>query len=75
MSNIIIRRNNKFCINESALKPKANKTNIHAALLGAVYLEFRGASTNLIYKDLSPLERFNKLNEFARNWLKERGLE
>jgi hypothetical protein len=34
-----------------------------------------GASEHPNYKDLSNLERLNKLNEFALNWLKDKGLE
>jgi len=75
MSNIIVRRNRQFCIDKSQLSEAANKTHIHNALLGAIYTEFIGASTNPVYSNLTPLDRFNKVNEFAQNWLKERGLQ
>jgi hypothetical protein len=68
MKIIIIRRSNKFCIDKTQLSAAANKDDICTALYVAVYDEFMGASEHPNYKDLSNLERLNKLNEFALNW-------
>lgn len=74
MSNIIIRRNNLFVIDKTKLKPKARKDDVCNALYAAIYTEFAGASYNEDYKDLSYIERLNKVNEFALNWLIKKGL-
>jgi len=75
MKQVIIRKNRRFIINEEQLKPQANKPDICNALYAAIYREFLGASENPKYKDLTPIDRLNKLNEFALDWLKKRGLE
>ena len=72
--NIFYRENKMFKINTSALSEKAKKTEIINALYAAVYEEFKGAITNFKYKDLTPLEKMNKLNQFAKDWLRKRGL-
>jgi hypothetical protein len=71
---IFYRQNNQFKIDDSKLSQKAKNTQIKNALYAAVYTEFFGASENMKYKDLTLVDRINKLNEFAENWLKERGL-
>lgn len=75
MKLIVNRRNKQFCIDTTQLSSKANNTDVINALYAAIYLEFRGASENPKYKHLTYLERFNKLNEFANKWLKDRGLD
>lgn len=75
MKQIIIRKNKKFIIDEEQLKPQAKKTDVCNALYSAIYQEFLGASENPKYKDLTLIDRFNKVNEFALMWLKKRGLE
>lgn len=63
-----------FIIDKAKLKPAAQKEDVCQALYAAIYQEFSGANYNEDYSSLTPLERMNKLNEFARNWLKERKL-
>lgn len=75
MKIIITRRSNRFCIDKTQLSAAAKKDDICNALYAAVYDEFKGASKHPNYKDLSNLDRLNKLNEFALDWLKDRGLE
>jgi hypothetical protein len=74
MENIVYRKNKMFCIDKGKLKPEAQKNDIIVALYAAIYTEFSGAIYKDEYKDLTSLERFNKLNEFANKWLSERGL-
>ena len=40
----------------------------------AIYTEFSGANYNADYANLTNLEKFQKVNEFANKWLDERGL-
>ena len=72
---IFYRQNNQFKIDTTKLSSKANTTQIKNALYAAVYQEFFGASENPKYKDLTLVQRINKLNEFAENWLIQRGLK
>jgi len=74
MKPIINRRNRMFVIDKSQLKPEAQKNHIMNALYAAVYAEFKGASENPDYRNLTLLDRMKALNAFAENWLKERGL-
>lgn len=74
MSKLIYRQNNLFCIDKNKLSEKANKTPIVNSLYAALYEEFKGAAINPRYKKLTPKEKMDKVNEFAHNWLKERGL-
>ena len=74
MEKIIYRKNKMFCIDKSKLKPEAQKNDVIIALYAAIYTEFSGAVYNADYKDLSTVERFDKVNEFANNWLIKRGL-
>lgn len=74
MKNIIYRQNKMFCIDKSKLSEKARSNDIINALYAAIYTEFIGASKSQYYKDLTPLERLDKVNEYANKWLSERGL-
>ena len=74
MENVVYRKNKMFCIDKSKLKPEARKNDIIVALYAAIYTEFSGAMNKAEYKDLTSLDRFSKLNEFANKWLSERGL-
>jgi len=74
MENIIYRKNKLFCIDKSKLKPQAQKNDVCTALYAAIYTEFAGANYNQNYMSLSPLEKLNKVNEFAIKWLDDRGL-
>jgi len=71
---LIYRQTNRFIINKAELKPKANTTEIRNALYAAIYDEFSGAVKNPKYRNLTSIEKMNKLNEFANNWLQKRGL-
>lgn len=73
MSQIIRRRNSMFVIDKTLLDPKANNPEIINSLYAAIYVEFKGAVKNPNYKNLTPKDRFQKVNDFANDWLKERG--
>lgn len=74
MEKIIYRKNKMFCIDKSKLKPEAQRTDVITALYAAIYTEFSGAINNQDYMYLTSLQRFDKLNEFAVDWLTKRGL-
>lgn len=74
MENLVKRKHGLFIIDQTLLKPKANKTTTINALYGAIYEEFRGAGKNPTYKHLTPKDKIQAVNDFAINWLKERGL-
>lgn len=74
MEKIIYRKNKLFCIDKEKLKPEARKTDICNALYGAIYIEFAGANYNQDYSKLNVFQKLDKVNEFANNWLDERGL-
>lgn len=73
MKQVIYRKNKMFVIDQDELKPAARRPDIINALYAEIYNEFNGASYNPVYEKLTNLEKFNKLNEFAYNWLKARG--
>lgn len=73
MKQVILRKNKLFIIDEEQLKPAARRPDILNALYAEMYTEFSGASKNPLYEKLTSLEKFNKLNEFAFNWLNKRG--
>lgn len=75
MKQFVKRKNRLFIINENQLKPKAKTTENINALYAAIYLEFRGAINNPKYTGLNDKQRLEKVNLFACNWLKDRGLE
>lgn len=70
---IISRKNHLFVIDSTKLNSKGKRIQNKNALYAAIYDEFFGASENKKYKNLTNLDRFNKLNEFATDWLKEMG--
>ena len=74
MEKIIYRKNKMFCVDKAKLKPKAQKEDVILALYAAVYEEFSGAVYNKDYADLNPMEKLEKVNEFANAWLSQRGL-
>lgn len=74
MKQVIFRQNKMFVIDREQLKPKARSDEICNALYAAIYTEFAGASENPAYKDLTNLDKFVKINEFANDWLQKRGL-
>lgn len=74
MKKLISRRNNRFTIDRSFIKDGINKDNICNALYAELHEEFKGANKHRIYSKLSNLERFDAINNFAKNWLEQRGL-
>ena len=73
MEKVILRKNKLFIIDKSKLKPEARKQEIYNALYASIYEEFQGANTNPTYKNLNSLDKFEKLNSYAYNWLKQKG--
>jgi hypothetical protein len=72
--NIFYRQNRYFKIDTTQLSGNAlNPQNINA-LYSAVYKEFIGAVKNPKYKDLTPMQKMTKLNQFAQTWLTTKGL-
>lgn len=63
-----------FVILESAIVPQARTVDVKNALYVALYNEFLGASKNPKYQDLTVLERVQKLNDYAKDWLKQKGI-
>ena len=74
MKQVIFRQNKMFVIDREQLKPKARTDEICNALYAAIYTEFAGAAENPIYKDLTNLEKFARINAYANDWLQKRGL-
>lgn len=70
---LIYRENRLFKIDNSQLPPQANKSFIINALYAAIYEEFTEAINNKKYKDMSNLEKINAVNQFAQQWLKDKG--
>jgi hypothetical protein len=75
METIIYRKNKLFCIDKDKLSQKARKEDIINALYADIYMEFSGANYNDDYKNLTALEKLNKVNEYANKWLSQRGLK
>ena len=73
MKQVIFRKNKLFIIDKEQLKPASRRPDILNSLYAEIYTEFSGASYNPNYENLTNLEKFNKVNEFAYNWLKSRG--
>lgn len=74
MNKLVNRRNNRFVIDKSFIRDGVNKDEICTALYAEIYVEFRGADKHRDYSKLSNLERFDAVNNFAKDWLKKRGL-
>jgi len=74
MTSYFYRNNHTFLIDKSKLKLEAQSIEICNALYEAVYNEFAGAVYNSNYNKLNSLEKLNKMNIFAENWLKSKGL-
>jgi hypothetical protein len=73
MKPLIYRQSRLFKIEESELPTKAKTTSTKNALYAAIYDEFTDAQYNPKYEKLSLVERMQAINDFARNWLKEKG--
>lgn len=69
---IINKQGSLFVIDDSQISVKARTPAIKNGLYAAIYGEFLGAVENPKYSNLTSIEKFNKLNEFAEKWLKDR---
>ena len=72
--NIFYRENRYFKIDTTQLSGDALKPQNINALYSAVYKEFIDAVNNTKYKDLTATQKMTKLNQFAQNWLQNKGL-
>jgi len=72
---LIYRQNRFFKIDTSQLSVKANKSYIINALYAAIYDEFKEAVYNKKYEEMNNFQKMQAINEFALNWLKEKGLK
>ena len=63
-----------FVIDRSFIRDGVNKDEISTALYAEIYTEFRGANTHREYSKLNNLQRFDAINNFAKDWLGQRGL-
>lgn len=70
---VIVRKNRFFSIDENILPEKANKTPIKLALYAAIHEEFKGAAFSKAYKNLTPEQRIQRVNDYAWKWLTDRG--
>jgi len=75
MKKYFYRQTNQFVLDKTQLTSNAQRTENMNALYAAVYDEFFGASENPKYKNLTPLQKFERLNLYAEKWLKEKGLD
>jgi hypothetical protein len=72
---VIVRRNRLFCIDEEVLPAAANTTPLKGALYAAIHEEFKGAAYSEGYKTLTVKQRMQSINDYAWQWLKDRGFE
>jgi hypothetical protein len=72
---LIYKYNGKFFIDKTQLSVKVNKDDICNDLYLAIYSEFLGAAENPLYRELTFMEKMQKVNDFAHEWLRQRGLE
>jgi hypothetical protein len=75
MQNLVMRQNKRFIINKNYVKKVSGSSidEVCTALYAEMYLEFRGANTNREYSKLTNIERLEAINNFAKDWLKQRG--
>lgn len=73
MQKVVYRNNHKFHINDQFIKPKFRRIDIINGLYAEIYAEFFGAKDNPKYATLTPIEKIDKVNEFATTWLKQKG--
>jgi hypothetical protein len=74
MNTIIYRKNKLFIIDKTQLKSNIKVEETCNALYAAMYEEFKGATDNSNYSNMTNLEKMSEINLFAYNWLKIRGL-
>ena len=70
---LVMRNNRMFVLDDTQLPESANNTPTKNALYADIYMEFRGASKNPKYKNLTYQQRMEVLNTFAQDWLRLRG--
>ena len=75
MKPLIYRYNGLFFIDKEQLSKEANTLEVCNALYIAISKEFTGACENPLYNKLTMSEKMDKVNSFAHDWLKQRGLE
>jgi hypothetical protein len=73
MDRVVYRHNHRFHINTTRIKSEFRSSSVINGLYAAIYEEFMGASQNEKYKKLTPIEKLDKINEFATKWLEKRG--
>lgn len=70
---VIVRRTRLFSIDETVLPEQANTNSIKVALYAAIHEEFKGAAFSERYKTLTIEQRMQSINDFAWQWLEDRG--
>lgn len=74
MSRTLIYRENRFFkIDEKQLPKKANTPAVINALYADLYLEFMNANYSFKYKNMDLITRIKAVNDYALNWLKQKG--
>lgn len=71
--NLIYRKSKRFVVDDSQIKEEFRTSSVINGLYAALYDEFRGASVNKKYANKTPQEKMELVNQFAYNWLKQRG--
>ena len=70
---LIYRQNRFFKINTDQLSTKANTPAVMNALYADLYIEFTDAQYNPKYMNMDLVTRMNAVNDYARNWLTDKG--
>lgn len=71
----VFKRGARIVLNKEALSEEAQTTEIMNALYAAIYIEFSGATKSPKYSEMTLKDKISAVNDFAFNWLKERGLD
>lgn len=69
----VYRRNNRFIINTDKVKDLEGKDKVLLTLYATIYSEFFGAQYSKKYKNFNSIQKLEKINTFAEEWLEERG--
>lgn len=75
MRTLIYRQNRMFKIDQSQLSEKARTSVIINGLYADIYSEFLEAQYSPKYAHMDLKTRIEAVNEFALNWLKQRGFK
>lgn len=73
MRTLIYRQDRMFKIDQAQLSPKAKAPSVVNALYADIYTEFLDAQYNPKYMNMSLLERMEAVNDYALNWLTNKG--